>query len=171
MAYAYSGARVIGRAIKTAPISTQNVMRNLEMINFKTNNSVLYSGILSVLFYFGVVAVISLIIDPVLIMFTFYFPGFIFGIFLSRGLNENINKQALIVILSTIEFLCALLFTSKDWDYIELRRLIFGGLFAVIFLGTIDLIYSKPNNKKEKEAYNIMLVQLQADVGKASVAH
>jgi hypothetical protein len=110
------------------------------MINFKTNNPVLYRGLLSVLFYFGVIAVISLIIDPVLIMFTFYFPGFIFGIFISRRLNENINKQALIVILSTIEFLCALLFTSKDWNYIELRRLIFGGLFAVIFLGTIDLI-------------------------------
>jgi hypothetical protein len=68
-----------------------------------------------------------------------YTPGVFFGIAMFFALKTYSNFSEMITILSAIEYVAMIFFCSKDYDYLEVRRVLMGGVGALFFLATVIL--------------------------------
>lgn len=88
----------------------------------------------------------SIIFNGTLDPFVFYSPGTIFGILMIIALRKHKTGflSIILIVTFTIEFLSMIMFCSKDFPYLELRRLLMGGVGALLFIGTVGIIYEVP---------------------------
>ncbi|MBS0646402.1 MAG: hypothetical protein JSR97_07395 [Verrucomicrobia bacterium] len=66
-----------------------------------------------------------------------YTPGLFFGIAMFFALKSHSNSAEIITVLSVIEYVAMIFFCSKDYGYLEVRRILMGGIGALIFLATV----------------------------------
>lgn len=69
-----------------------------------------------------------------------YIPGAIFGFAMTIALRNRSDKHILIFVLSTVEYLAMIFFCFKGFEYLVLRRILMGGLGALIFLFSVNFV-------------------------------
>lgn len=90
---------------------------------------------------FAFLCVLLYLIDLGEIIFPMlYIPGAVFGLAMTIALRNNSNKTSLIFIFSTLEYLAMIFFCLKDFEYLVLRKVLIGGLGALLFLFSISFV-------------------------------
>ncbi len=90
---------------------------------------------------FALLCVFLYLIDKgELILLMLYIPGAIFGITMATALNKYCDNFSALFLLAGLEYVAMLFFYSKDFEYLALRRVLMGGLGAILFLQTVRLI-------------------------------
>jgi hypothetical protein len=69
-----------------------------------------------------------------------YLPGSIFGLMMMIALRNYSLNAILLFFLATVEYLLMIFFCSKDYEYLALRRVLMGGIGALLFLLTVKLL-------------------------------
>ena len=74
------------------------------------------------------------------ILLMLYMPGFIYGLFMAKALSPYSEKSELILLLSMFEYLAMIYFCSLDFEYLVVRRILMGGIGALLFLTSVKNI-------------------------------
>ncbi len=110
--------------------------KNMDRQKFRFKYRIAIFGLLGGL-TFALLCLIISFVDGGLIFPLLYIPGAIFGLAMKIALKEHSGNSSLLFIFSTIEYLTMIFFCSKDIEYLAIRRILMGGLGAILFLTTI----------------------------------
>ncbi len=98
---------------------------------------------------FALICVLFYLIDfGGIIFLLFYLPGLAFGIIMAKALRQYTQHGLAILTLSTLIYFAMLIFSGKDFEYLAFRRIIMGGLGAVLVLMTVHFTTSIKMNLK-----------------------
>ena len=94
-------------------------------------------GSLIFAFFCFILQIIHLNQFILLMLFT---PGFIYGLFMAKALSSYSENSELILLISIFEYLVMIYFCSLDFEYLVIRRILVGGIGALLFLTSVKNI-------------------------------
>lgn len=105
---------------------------------------ILKYGIYSALFYWTITLLLIKIIDGAFLLFSFYFPGTLFGVFLTIAFSTNKKADpAILPIISTLIYALVIFISSKNIpELIHVRQILSPGIGSFLLLFSISKIYS-----------------------------
>ena len=114
------------------------------MILLSSDKRILKYGIISALFYWASTFILMKMFDNAVIFLSFYFPGAIFGFFLTIPLTPHKKTDpATLTIASILIYFFVLLFMNKNLQIlIQARQIISPGLGGLLLLTVITKTYS-----------------------------
>jgi hypothetical protein len=74
-----------------------------------------------------------------MILFFLYTPGLFFGLAMFFALRPYSDEPASITIISIFEYIIIVFFSGTDYGYLEPRRLLMGGIGALLFLASLKI--------------------------------